>query len=157
MAVYMKVGKIQGDVSQTQHKDWIPLKSLEVPTERPDVNTTPGNVTDRTTSQIQFEDIEVSKYTDKASPMLMIWNIEGTTEKVLIDVCKEDGDLVLRLTLQDTICTKYKSSSDEEGVVEETISLDFTKIEYKFQAYDKKNKPAATHSVGYDLERARRT
>ena len=152
MAVYMQVESVTGDVSEKDHKGWIPIQELKVPTSRPDVNTTAGNVTDRTTSQIEFEDIEVTKYMDKASPDLMIWNIQGDTRLVDLHVCKEGGAPVLKLQLENTICTNYESSSDEEGKVEETLALDFTKISYTFCFYDKSNKPAGSKTTGFDLE-----
>ena len=60
MAVYMEVEGIKGDVSQKHHAGWIPLKEVRLPTERPDVNTAPGNVTDRTTSAVNFADVEIT-------------------------------------------------------------------------------------------------
>ena len=91
---------------------------------------------------------------DMASPALMTWNIKGTTKKVTIHVCKEDGKKVLELILYDTILTIYESTSDEEGGIEENIHLDYTKIEYNYTAWTKENTEGKTVRVVYDLETA---
>lgn len=146
--------KIEGAASQAKHVGWITLTSVKLPTEREGVNTAPGKVTDRTTSQVDFKDVEISKRMDKASPALMGWNISGGTYKVTIDVCKEDGLHVLRMTLFNTLLTNYDSEADEEGKVEESLQMDYTKIIMEFNTYKKDNTIDKTTSVVYDLETA---
>lgn len=165
MAVYMqcKKGKsssitlkdVVGDASQKDHEGWVPLNSVKLPTERDGVNTAPGNTTDRTTSQVDFKDVEITKSMDKASPDLMRWNISGGTYEVIIHICKEDGLPVLKMTLEDVLLTNYDQESDEEGKVEENLSLDYTKIQMDFISYDKKNEQVGKpSSVIYDLTTA---
>lgn len=166
MAVYMKCtggkspgkidAEIKGNASQSKHVGWIPLQSAKLPTERDGVNTAPGNVTDRTTSQVDFKDIEISKAMDKASAGLMKWNISGATYEVCIEICKENGNPVLRITLYDTLLTNYDAESDEEGKVEESLSMDYTKIQMDFLSYKKDNTsdPDNNVTVIYDLETA---
>lgn len=166
MAVYMKCesgvtsgpmsinAEIKGNASQKSHAGWIPLESVKIPTKREGVNTAPGNVTDRTTSQVDFEDVEISKSMDKASPDLMKWNISGATYKVTIDICKEDGQVVLQIILFDTLLTNYDSESDQEGKVSENLSMDFTKITMEFISYKKDNSEDRRDTVIYDLETA---
>lgn len=165
MAVYMKCvegvatkasipAEIVGNASQTDHKGWIPLDSVRLPTEREGVNTAPGNVTDRTTSQVDFRDVEITKPMDMASCDLMKWNIAGATYKVLIDICKEDGLPVLQITLYDTLLTNYDQESDQDGKVEENLSLDYTKIKMNFVSYKKDNTKDRQDHVIYDLETA---
>ena len=165
MAVYMKCvegvstkasinAEIVGNASQTDHKGWIPLNSVKLPTERDGVNTAPGNVTDRTTSQVDFKDVEITKAMDKASPDLMKWNISGATYEVTIEICKEDGQVVLQVVLSDVLLTNYDQESDEEGKVEENLALDFTKITMEFVSYKKNNEEDRRDTVIYDLETA---
>ena len=166
MAVYMKAEsgkttsgtkiatKIEGNASQKDHVNWIPLESVKLPTKREGVNTAPGNVTDRTTSQVDFDDLEISKGMDKASPDLMKWNISGATYKVTIDICKEDGQKVLQIILYDTLLTNYDSECDESGKVSESLALDYTKISMEFISYKKDNTEDRRDTVIYDLETA---
>lgn len=146
--------KIEGAASQAKHVGWITLNSVKLPTEREGVNTAPGKVTDRTTSQVDFKDVEISKRMDKASPQLMGWNIAGATYEVVIEVCKEDGLPVLKMTLHNTLLTNYDSEADEEGKVEESLQMDYTKIEMEFKTYKKDNTLDTSTSVVYDLETA---
>ncbi|MCA8977191.1 MAG: type VI secretion system tube protein Hcp [Planctomycetes bacterium] len=145
---------IEGNASQQSHVAWIPLESVKLPTERDGVNTAPGNVTDRTTNQVDFKDVEISKGMDKASPNLMKWNISGATYKVTIDICKEDGQVVLQMILFDTLLTNYDSEANEEGQVTENLSLDYTKISMEFISYKKDNTEDRRDTVIYDLETA---
>ena len=163
MAGYMNVeskkkGEFDGDVSQKHHAKWIELKDLKLPTERPGVNTSPGNVTNRTTSAVDFTDVEISKYMDAASPALMTWNIDGATHDVDLELCRENGVCVLHIKLYAVILTNYETTCDEEGTVEETIALDYTKIDMDFTTFDKNNEPQSGKgkSCTYDLEQAAR-
>jgi type VI secretion system Hcp family effector len=146
--------KIEGNASQKHHSGWITLESVKLPTEREGVNTAPGKVTDRTTSQVDFKDVEISKVMDKASPDLMKWNISGATYKVTIDICKEDGLIVMQMVLYDTLLTNYDSECDESGKVSENLALDYTKITMEFYSYKKDNTEGPREMVIYDLEDA---
>lgn len=151
----MKISpKISGTVSQKHHAGWIALTSCKLPTEREGVNTAPGKVTDRTTTQVDFKDVEIAKTMDKASPDLMKWNISGATYKVKIAVCKENGEELLKLELSDTLLTNYDSDVDEEGKIEETLAMDYTKIAMTFTTYNKDSKADVPQTIVYDLETA---
>lgn len=154
MAVYMQVEGVDGSSTQAHHPNWIPIKYCEFPVERPGVNTTPGKVSDRLRSAVDFPDITMRKDADKASPKLMQWMINGQTKKVVIHFCKEKGDNILEITLYNTLITNLRATVNEDQQPEEELKLDFTKIDMKYSTYNSQNKFETAIPVTYDLSTA---
>jgi type VI protein secretion system component Hcp len=110
-----------------------------------------GKTTDRTRANVDFEDVQLKKSMDNASPALMRWNLQGDGRKVVIDFTDEK-EWYMRLVLEATILTKLDIDADMEGAATETLSLDFTKIEYSYRTKqpDGKQRDAAK-TIIYDL------
>lgn len=154
MAVYMQVEGVKGSSTEKNHVDWIPIKSCEFPVDRPGVNTVPGKISDRLRSAVDFPDITLRKDADMSSPNLMKWMVEGLTKKVIIAFCKEKGEEVLRLTLYDTVITNLNTTVNADEQPEETVKLDFTRIDMVFTTYNAQNKFGGNFPVNYDLGKA---
>ena len=155
MGVFVKIsggrGDIAGDSKFTKHEGWIVCENCTIPTTRPETQTTMGKVTDRTRANVDFEDVQLKKSMDKASPLLMKWNLFGDGRTVTIHFTDEK-EWYLELVLHNTILTKLDIDADEEGAATETINLDFTKIEYKYRTKqtDGKTYDAAVPMI-YDI------
>jgi type VI protein secretion system component Hcp len=134
MGVFVKVEgpPIEGDSKFAKALNWIVCESCTIPTTRPETQTTMGKVTDRTRANVDFEDIQLKKPMDIASPKLMAWNLEGTGRTVMIRFTDET-DWYMELELTNTILTKLDIDADAEGAATETLSLDFTKIKYGYR------------------------
>jgi type VI secretion system secreted protein Hcp len=155
MAIYMLVEGITGSSTDSEHKQWIPIKACDFPVKRPGINTVAGKVTDRLRTSVQFEDITVTKDQDVSSQPLMRWMVDGDSKNVTIAFCKEKGTEILRLTLENTMISDLKATVSGDEQPSETIQLDFTKISMLYKSYDKNNKPVAgPGAVGFDLETA---
>jgi type VI secretion system secreted protein Hcp len=153
MGVFVKVEgpDIAGDSKFAKHENWIVCESCTIPTTRPEVQTTMGKVTDRTRANVDFEDIQLKKSMDTASPNLMVWNLEGSGRKVIIHFTDEN-DWYLELVLTNTILTKLDIDADTEGAATETLSLDFTKIEYRYRTKEADGKKFKNpSSTSYDI------
>jgi type VI secretion system Hcp family effector len=151
MGVFVSVTDIAGDAKFTKHEGWIVCESCTIPTTRPETQTTMGKTTDRTRANVDFEDVQLKKSMDKASPLLMSWNLRGDGRTVLIHFTDEK-EWYLELKLHTTILTKLDIDADQEGAATETLSLDFTKIEYRYRTKqtDGKKYDAAT-AIIYDI------
>ncbi|MEZ5978994.1 MAG: type VI secretion system tube protein Hcp [Planctomycetota bacterium] len=138
MGVFMKVDAgggregIQGDSKFAKHEGWIVCESCTIPTTRPESQTTMGKVTDRTRANLDFEDMQVKKAMDKASPGLMRWNLYGDARTVTVHFTDEK-EWYLQLILKNVILTKLDIDADAEGAASETLSLDFTYIDYQYR------------------------
>jgi len=123
---------VQGDSKHKTHQNWIVSENCTIPTTRPETQTKMGKTTDRTRASVEFEDVQVKKSMDSASPLLMEWNLYGDARQVTIHFTDEK-DWFLELVMHNTILTKLDIDADEEGTASETMSLDFTKIEYRYR------------------------
>lgn len=157
MGVFVKIEKgggredIAGDAKFSEHEGWIVCESCTIPTTRPEVQTTMGKVTDRTRANVDFEDIQLKKPMDKASPGLMRWNLYGDARTVTVHFTDEK-EWYLQLIMKNTILTKLDIDADSEGAATETLSLDFTYVDYRYKTKqaDGKNYDAAT-KIEYDI------
>ena len=79
MGVFFTVAGVKGDSQHTGHEDWIVAENCTIPTTRPETQTGMGKVTDRTRTNVDFEDIQVKKSMDLSSPGLIFpqppWSI----------------------------------------------------------------------------------
>ncbi len=141
---------IAGDSKHGEHQNWIVCKSCTIPTERPEVQTTMGKVTDRTRAHLDFSDIQLKKSMDNSSPGMMKWNILGDGRRVKIHFTNAKH-WYLELELENCILTKLDIDADEEGTAEETLSLDFTKIHYRYRTVNEKGIPQTPTSLTYNI------
>jgi type VI protein secretion system component Hcp len=132
MGVFVEVAGIEGDAKFEGHQLWIVCENCTIPTTRPETQTTMGKVTDRTRANVDFEDIQLKKPMDCASPGLMKWNLSGEGKQVTIHFTDE-AEWYLELILKNTILTKLDIDADSEGTATETLSLDFTNVNYGYR------------------------
>ena len=77
MAIYMKYGGIQGDVTESQHANWIELNSLQFGVGR-GVSSATGSTEDREASAPSVSEITITKDLDKSSIKLLTEAYQGT-------------------------------------------------------------------------------
>ena len=142
---------IPGDSKFSEHEGWIVCESCTIPTTRPETQTTMGKVTDRTRANVDFEDIQLKKAMDKASPFLMKWNLWGDGRTVKVHFTDEK-EWYLELVLDNTILTKLDIDADSEGTATETLNLDFTHVHYRYRTKQADGiKYDAATSMKYDI------
>ena len=131
MAIYMKFGDIKGSVTTDGFKDWIELGKFQWGVGR-SVNSSSKGSDTREGSEPSVSEVVVSKRMDKASPKL--WQ----------DAV--GGDFSKDVTISMTTTTKDKV----ETFVEESLSLNFSAVTWKYIGRD--SKIAGTPEVvGWDL------
>jgi type VI secretion system secreted protein Hcp len=156
MPIYMKYGEIKGDVTADGHAEWIELSQFNWGVGR-GISSPTGASADRESSAPSVSEITVSKATDKSTFALLNEALQGEGETVQIDFCKTDkGVLVtyITYTLTNTMISGYSvgSAGDQPR---ESISLNFTKIEYKYLGRDAVGAEGAPATVTYDLALAK--
>ena len=78
----------------------------------------------------------------------------GNGKTVKIDICNTGSSAYMELTLNNTLVSSHKVSSTDNGATvghEETVVLNFDKIEVRYTPYDEKNNAGSPVSTGYDL------
>lgn len=153
MAIYLKYGSIAGSVTTDGFKDWIQLGSFQWGVGR-GVSLPHGAEDTREGSEPSVSEIVVTKRMEKASPKLWQDAVGGDfSSKVTIvftSTTKDKVESYLEYELTDTGLSGYSVSAGGDNPPEESLSLNFAKVTWKYGALDAKtgSKPDV---VGWDL------
>jgi type VI secretion system secreted protein Hcp len=156
MPIYMKYNDIDGDVTADKYAKWIECNSFQFGVGR-GIGSPTGGSMDRESSAPSISEITLSKAQDIASVKLLNEALQGEGVTVTIDFCKTDkGNLetYLQYTLTNTMISGYSSSSGGDRP-SESLSLNFTKVEFKQTQMGADNADASPSTVGYDLSTAK--
>ena len=155
MPIYMKYGDIKGNVTSGDHKEWIELNSCQFGTGRPMTMASGGSTNREAGSTPNISEISVSKVNDDSSQQLFNESLVGEAVKTVIHFCQtsKGGALQTYLELELTNCmiSGYSMGSGGDRP-SESLSLNFTKIQYKYTKFSGENKVGSPATSGYDLE-----
>ena len=156
MPIYMKYAALKGDVTASGHETWIELNSFQWGVGR-GISSPTGASADRESSAPSVSEITVTKANDVASAPLLNEALQGEGVDVQIDFCKTDkGNLEVyqTYTLTNTMISGYSTSSGGDRP-SESLSLNFTKIEYKITGMKAAGETGSPFPVTYDLAQAK--
>ena len=152
MAIYLKYEGIDGEATHDTHKKWIDVASLQFGTGR-GISTPTGSTANREASEPNISEVVVTKMLDGASPKLFTESVTGAVgKKVEIHLVStgSPGNTYVEYVLTNALISGYSLSSGGDRP-SESISINFTKMEFKFTPYDDKNKAGTPVTVNYDL------
>jgi len=152
MPIYMSFDGIEGDVTASGHEKWIELNSVQWGVGRGITSPTGGSA-DRESSAPSISEVVATKSTDVASTKLLNEAYQGEGKKVQIDWCKTDKgslEVYLTVTLENTMISGYSMSSGGDRPTE-SLSLNFTKVEFKNTGMGAANDTGSPDAVTYDL------
>lgn len=152
MPIYMNYNNIAGDVTAAGHEKWIELNSCQWGVGR-GISSPTGGSADRESSAPSISEIVVTKATDASSTKILNESYQGEGQKVQIDFCKTDKgnlEVYLTLNLENCMISGYSVSSGGDRP-SESLSLNFTKIEFKNVNMGASGEAGSPDSVTYDL------
>jgi type VI secretion system secreted protein Hcp len=152
MAIYLKYDGIDGEATHQDHQKWIDISSMQFGIGRA-ISTPAGSTANREASEPSVSEVTLSKQMDGASPKLFTESATGNVGKtVKIDLVStgSPGNTYVTYTLTNALISAYSVSTGGDRP-SESISISFTKIEYKFIPYDANNKAGTPVTVSYDL------
>ena len=152
MAIYLKYDGIDGEATQQDHQKWVDLGSLQFGIGRT-INTASGSTSNREASEPSVSEVVITKTLDASSPKFFTEACTGAAgKKAVIDLVStgSPGVTYTQYTLHNALVSGYSLSSGGDRP-SESISLSFTKIEFKFIPYDEKHKAGSPISVSYDM------
>jgi type VI secretion system secreted protein Hcp len=152
MPIYVKYGTIQGDVTAEGHEKWIEVNSCQFGVGR-GISSPTGGSADREATAPSVSEIVVTKPTDIASTKLFDESLEGEGQDVTIDFCKTDKgklETYMQYNLTNTMISGFSMSSGGDRP-QESLSFNFTKIEFKNTGMGAANDTGSPDSVIYDL------
>ena len=157
MAIYVKYGPIKGDVTESNHKEWVEVSSLQWGVGR-GIGSPTGRSTNREASAPSISEVVVTKTMDKSSYAWLQEGLKGKGVDCEIDLMQTGGadgmDKYATYKLTNCMVSGYSVSSGGDRP-SESISINFTKIEYGFTEYDSAHKAADTPKVSYDMALAK--
>lgn len=156
MPIYMKYGKINGEATAKGHEKWIEVNSFQWGLGR-GISSPVGGSTKREASAPSVSEITVSKVMDSTSPLFAQEGLIGKGEKCEFHFVTTGADKLetyLTVVLEGAMLSGYSASSGGDRP-SESLSINFTKIEYTYQGY-KDGTPDSTlkQTVTYDLAQA---
>lgn len=156
MPIYLKLADIKGSVTESAHKDWIEVDSMQYGVGRA-IRTPVGRATGRETGAPSLSELTFTKKLDGSSLPIFKLSVGGTTGKdATIHLVKVENDAAqtyLEVKLKDALVSAYSSSTNgaQDTHTMESFSLNFTKIDFTHKTYDKTHNVAGNFSAGFDL------
>jgi type VI secretion system secreted protein Hcp len=142
-----------GGVTSKDHEKWIKLNSFQWGVGRA-IGTAARGAATREADTPTVSEIVVTKFMDGASAKLWMESVAGSFDNtVKIDFCKTDTsepEPYLQYTLLKTGISGYSLSSGGDRPTE-TLSLNFTKVEYKNIGMGAANETGTPDVGHYDL------
>ena len=152
MAIYMDYDGIKGDVSEENHKEWIPLSSISFSASR-EAGTAVGKGEERQGTQVTINDISIIKPMDAASPHLFTQSVVGLGKEVKIHITRtgeKEQTNYLEITLDKCCVTRYGINTD--GVRHtESLTLNFLKISFGYIPVKEDGSPGDRIPVNFDI------
>ncbi|MDZ4851859.1 MAG: type VI secretion system tube protein Hcp, partial [Pirellulaceae bacterium] len=141
MAIYMKFEGIDGEVVEKTHEKWVEVHSVQNGAHKGGSGQTGSQ---RVAGVTIFEDIVITKNTDKTTPKLLKAMAVGTSfDKVEIHstVTTDSGPQVyLSYELKNVYITNYNISASGEGRAMESAALNYEEIKIEYFPVDAKGK-----------------
>lgn len=156
MPIYMNYNDLPGDATAEGHEKWIELNSCQWGVGR-GISSPTGASADRESSAPSVSEIVVTKATDASSTKLLNEAYQGEGQKCQIDFCKTNQgvlEVYLTLTLTNTMISGLSVSGGTDRPTE-SLSLNFTKVEFKNTGMGADAAAGSPETVTYDLALAK--
>ena len=157
MAIYLKIAGIDGDATHKGHEKWIDVQSFQWGVGR-GISTPVGSAAKREASEPSVSEVTITKSMDSSSVKLFQEATTGSAKDYKIDFVStgDPGDLYLQVELTNTLISGYSISSGGDRPTE-SVSLNFTKVQFKYVDFDQNHKPGTPVIGGYDLATAKKS
>jgi type VI secretion system secreted protein Hcp len=156
MPIFMQYDGIDGDVDTKGYEKWIQLSSWQWGIGRGITSATSGGA-DREATTPSVSEMVVTKVTDGASTNLMRASLglapAGEGKKVKIDFVQTDQgqpEAYMQFELENTLVSGWSLSSGGDRPME-SLTLNFTAIQYKNIGMGKANDTGSPDIAQYDL------
>jgi type VI secretion system secreted protein Hcp len=159
MPAYLKLPDIDGEVQTQGHEKWIEVTSAQLSIHRTIGEGAKG--AQRRQGNTSLGDFVVTKELDSSSPKLASAVAQGThMDEVLVHMLSTingDEKLVLEIKLTNVVPSGYNFGGSGDMAVRphETLSMNYTKIEWNYKAYSDMGEEGENFPAMYDTEKAK--
>lgn len=154
--IFLKYEGIDGDATEAEHLRWIALEGIQLRSAR---SITPirgsGN---REASEPTLDGLMLLKQVDRATPKLFTASLDGAMgRRAELHFVTLGGlaQTVMIMKLENCLVKNWELTNKDNGLLLESMVLDFTRIEMRYIAYDQNNRPLTPVVVGWDSATAR--
>jgi type VI secretion system secreted protein Hcp len=155
MAIYLKFGKIEGNVSEKGHEKWLDVHSLQFGIGR-GISTPTGNTGNREASLPSVSEVTITRTMDGASAYLMqavLGKSKAETAKIdLVETGESENEVYANYELTNTLISGYSVSSGGDRP-SESLTLNFTKVEFSITPRGADNKAGQPIKAIYDISK----
>lgn len=152
MSIYVKYGKLKGDATDADHKEWLTVSSLQWGVGRA-IMTPTGAAANREASQPSVSEVTITKTMDQSSTGFFteaVTGVKGTEVEIDLVSTGNPGRVYAKYKLYDALVSGYSMSTGGDRP-SESISINFSKIEFKYIPSKTENEQGSPVSVSYDL------
>ena len=153
MAIFLKYGDVKGETTQTSHKQWIEISSIQWGVGR-GVSSGVGGGSKRESTAPHVSEIVMTKTFDISSPLLLKEALGGKAVKCNIELTQTDASgkhvAYQKYALEDALLSGYSVSSGGARP-SESFSINFNKIDSEYLNIDDKFASKTTGHVVFDI------
>lgn len=151
MTIFCKYDGAKGGATKTGFTDAILLNSVQWGAGR-SITLKPGMTNEREGSNPSLSEVSITKEMDASSPKLFMFccGLDAKGKNVSLHWLRSGGEEYLTITLSDTMVSGYTMTSSGDRPLE-SISLNYTKIEYKYSPSQEGNDAGGPDVAFYDM------
>lgn len=126
---FVRIDGIEAESTDGQHRGWIEAFNFKVAVKQR-ISTTASSAGGATAGRADFEPLNFTMLTDKASPKLYLACAAGThIDEIVVEACRAGGDRVpfMNIRLQNCIIKRIFTIGDGRYPVE-SVSIDYGRI-----------------------------
>lgn len=152
--IFIEYEGIEGNATAEGYEKHIRVDSLQFGVGR-GITMEPGNLANREATRPSLSEVNFTHKTDNSATALFKEAVSGSAgKKVTIKFVQTGTEALveyMNYTLYDVLVSGYSITADGDSDPVESVSLSYSKIEVKYNDYDKSNASASPQVVGYDL------
>jgi type VI secretion system secreted protein Hcp len=150
--MFLKFGDIKGESADAKYKEWIPIESWSWGESQAG---SAGRGAGSGVGKVDMSDFSFMKFMDKATPKLILACANGQHIPAVEFVARKAGGEqaeYLKMKLSDVLISSYQTSGSSGGSLPtESISINFSKIEFEYLQQDAKGKTASAGKMNWDV------
>jgi len=157
MGIYLKYGDAQGDVTETNHKNWVELLDAQWSMSRT-IRSAVGIGKNRESTSAYVSELTLTKYIDDSSHTLASYAFVGQAKQAQVDFTRvnDGGETLFRsIILKDAITSSLVNSGHGKDRPVETLTLNFTEITIEDYGQDSSGSKTGPNRLIYDLTEAK--
>ncbi|MGH1441278.1 MAG: Hcp family type VI secretion system effector [Cellvibrionaceae bacterium] len=158
MSIFLLHPDITGESSDSFHKGWMDVESIEWRIGRK-ITSRPSTRGDRESSNPEYSELLLFKRMDSATPKIFIESCCGRGKMIIIECAKtgagNGSDVYMQYRLENAIISHYRVSAKAKRGKRplEAIKISFKRLDQRYIPYSEDNVAQAPIAVGYDAAR----